>query len=346
MAGTVVLRPRPVDVDMQAHEGADEVPVPRRPGDNSPDDDTGCGADDGASMVAIVGKGTSLGPVSDPGDLISPCFANGSMYGSKACPRSAHHVDLVRCGAGDVVDVHRPSGTAGGAQEGHDDKAHGSLHGTSSAGSRYSVHRAVGEPVGGGRGWHNRGVDQTVVSTPRLVVRQLVDEDAPFLHDLHSRPEVCTPLAMQPSADVGEELERIRRFRERFGPAGAFGIWALALLDGPPIGLVMLKPLRPLADHDGTEVGWRLHPDFWGDGYATEAASGLLRLAFSGRGLVEVVAVIEPSNLRSHAVAARIGMRKLGMLDYAGLPHDLLGIGLDRWRSPPEGFPPIGPRPG
>jgi hypothetical protein len=85
-------------------------------------------------------------------------------------------------------------------------------------------------------------------------VRQFVDDDGTFLHDLHSRPEVLTPLGMDLSSDAAEELLRIRRFRDLFGEAGDFGIWGLALLNGTLIGLVMLKPLRPPADHDGMEV--------------------------------------------------------------------------------------------
>jgi RimJ/RimL family protein N-acetyltransferase len=186
-------------------------------------------------------------------------------------------------------------------------------------------------------------VGQTITSTTRLVVRRLVDDDAVFLHDLHSRPEVFEPLEMEPSEGVAEELLRIRQFEDRFGPRGAFGIWALALIKGPLIGLIMLKPLRPLADHDGMEVGWRLHPDFWGKGYATEGAFGLLHLAFSDRHLAEVFAVVRISNARSRAVADRIGMKRVGTLDYAGLPHELLRMGLDQWQSSPEGVPLTAP---
>ena len=151
------------------------------------------------------------------------------------------------------------------------------------------------------------------------------------------------PLEMEPSSDAAEELLRIRRFRDRFGLTGGFGIWALALLDGPPVGLVMLKPLRPLANHDGMEVGWRLGPDFWGNGYATEGAFGLLQLAFSDRRLSEVFAVVRSTNQRSRAAADRIGMKRVGTLNYAGLPHELLRIGLDQWQSLPAGLAPIGP---
>ena len=182
-----------------------------------------------------------------------------------------------------------------------------------------------------------------ITSTARLEVRQFVDDDAPFLHDLHSRPEVFVPLEMEPSAGAAEELRRIRLFRDRFGPTGDFGIWALALLDGPLVGLIMLKPLLPLADHDGMEVGWRLHPDFWGNGHATEGATGLLELAFTRRRLSEVFAVVRSTNERSRAVAVRIGMNGIGTLEYAGLPHELLRIDLDQWQLLPKGRAPIAP---
>ena len=39
----------------------------------------------------------------------------------------------------------------------------------------------------------------------------------------------------------------MERFKSLFGDALDFGIWGLALLDGPLIGLVLLKPLKPLA---------------------------------------------------------------------------------------------------
>jgi RimJ/RimL family protein N-acetyltransferase len=177
------------------------------------------------------------------------------------------------------------------------------------------------------------GVVSTITTTTRLEVRQLVPSDAAFLFDLHSQPAVTGPLAMQPSRGIPEELQRMERFTSLFGDALDFGIWGLALLDGPLIGLVLLKPLRPLGDHDGFEVGWRLHPDSWGNGYATEAGSGLVELAFGPRRLTEVFAVIEPSNDRSHAVAHRLGMDKIGTLEYAGMSHDLLSIQADQWRS-------------
>jgi RimJ/RimL family protein N-acetyltransferase len=62
------------------------------------------------------------------------------------------------------------------------------------------------------------------------------------------------------------------------------------------------------------EVGWHLHPDSWGHGYATEAARGAIAKGFS-EGLREIFAVVRPDNERSLAVCRRLGMTHLGPSD-------------------------------
>ncbi len=56
------------------------------------------------------------------------------------------------------------------------------------------------------------------------------------------------------------------------------------------------------------EAGWRLHPDWWGHGYATEAAAASLHYGFTTGGLNDIVAFTAAVNLRSQAVMERIGM--------------------------------------
>jgi RimJ/RimL family protein N-acetyltransferase len=57
--------------------------------------------------------------------------------------------------------------------------------------------------------------------------------------------------------------------------------------------------------------GWHFHPDYWGHGYATEAAAAVLSYAFAS-GLEKVVAVTAPANEASQSVCLRIGMRHCG----------------------------------
>jgi RimJ/RimL family protein N-acetyltransferase len=56
------------------------------------------------------------------------------------------------------------------------------------------------------------------------------------------------------------------------------------------------------------EVAWRLARKHWGQGYATEAATGWLDHAFGALGLPRVISITEPPNLRSLAVMRRLGM--------------------------------------
>jgi RimJ/RimL family protein N-acetyltransferase len=88
-----------------------------------------------------------------------------------------------------------------------------------------------------------------------------------------------------------------------------YGCWAIERGDGTVAGTVLFKPLP-----DGVgeiEVGWHLHPDSWGHGYATEAGRAVIDRGFAA-GVPEVYAVVRPGNHASMAVCARLGMERIG----------------------------------
>jgi RimJ/RimL family protein N-acetyltransferase len=156
------------------------------------------------------------------------------------------------------------------------------------------------------------------LETERLVLRQWEPEDADFVLDLYSRWEVQRFIGNPPRVmtDRQEAEERISAWRAMDHPI--HGIWAVQLKDGPSgshtlAGNLLLKdipasggslPLQPSGD---TEIGWHFHPDFWGRGYATEAATEVLAYAFQN-GLPKVVAVTAPANTPSQKVCTRIGL--------------------------------------
>lgn len=87
------------------------------------------------------------------------------------------------------------------------------------------------------------------------------------------------------------------------------GRWAIELReDGQVIGGATLLPLPP---DEEFEVGWQLHPDAWGHGYATETGRALARWAFE-QGIEQVVALVRPANTRALAMVRRIGMEWVG----------------------------------
>lgn len=155
--------------------------------------------------------------------------------------------------------------------------------------------------------------------TERLVVRDLTDDDAPALHEIHRRDEVMRWLDRTLSTGADDELARLARWRSLGGDG--FGFFGIALRStGELIGVLVLKPFDDLPHID---LGWRLHADRWGRGYATEAARGAVDYAFGTLGLDELAAATLPENLRSRAVMERLGMTWSGEVVHAGLPHVL-----------------------
>ncbi len=134
-------------------------------------------------------------------------------------------------------------------------------------------------------------------------------DDLARLADLYGRAEVTRWLGGTPSVPPNELVARWRAVAEA---DGRFGVWALEVAaTGTVAGTVLLKPLP-----DGVgevEVGWHLHPDSWGRGYATEAARAVITRGFEA-GLPEVYAVVRPGNTASVAVCTRLGMTPLGRM--------------------------------
>ena len=128
----------------------------------------------------------------------------------------------------------------------------------------------------------------TVFETDRLIVRQWTERDADVarVFDMLSRWEVARWLGAQPRAleSEAEALAAIRRWRSRASADDLHGIWAIDVRDtGTTAGSVLVVPL-PGVDNAPTadiEVGWHLHPDSWGHGYATEAARGAVERGFA-----------------------------------------------------------------
>jgi RimJ/RimL family protein N-acetyltransferase len=164
--------------------------------------------------------------------------------------------------------------------------------------------------------------------TDRLIARNWRPGDADRAFDIYSRMEVAKWLGAEPRPLESMEEARylVTRWAELNDEDPGTGRWALERKDdGVVVGTVILLALP---DGDGeVEVGWHLHPDSWGSGYATEAARGALALAF-GRGLDEVLAVVRPDNAPSIAVCRRLGMEERGLTDrYYGTALELFRLG-------------------
>lgn len=151
--------------------------------------------------------------------------------------------------------------------------------------------------------------------TDRLIIRDWTtgDADAQAVLALHKRPEVTewlTPPAPN-VADLAAARAMLQGWTEtQPNLVPPTGRWAMQdQQSGLIVGGLVLRMLPPY-DHD-LELVWKLRPEQWGHGYATEAARALLRWAFS-YDIDEVFALTLPENTRAIATAQRIGMDWVG----------------------------------
>lgn len=156
------------------------------------------------------------------------------------------------------------------------------------------------------------------IETERLVLRPYVAEDAPRVLEILSHPEVYPWLddpPTEPMADLEAAHAWVRRVTER-EVAHLFDVRRAVEVreTGVVAGTVLVAPAirkdgTDLGEH---ELGWHLHPDSWGNGYATEAAAAMLDRVFA-IGLPDVWVGMMVDNLASRAVAERLGLPFLGI---------------------------------
>lgn len=173
------------------------------------------------------------------------------------------------------------------------------------------------------------------IRTDRLLLRPWRHDDADRLLDIMSRVEVTQWLGFgEPyiMRDLDEAHARIDRYAERSAHP-PLRYWAVEVVEtGQVAGSVLLLTL-PNAEHGEVEIGWNLHPDCWGKGYATEAATALMAFGFEA-GLPEIFAVTDLENAPSQNVCRKLGMRDLGVMErwYDG-PSQAFRITAEEWRA-------------
>lgn len=149
------------------------------------------------------------------------------------------------------------------------------------------------------------------LTTERLGLRKWTADDlAPFAA-INSDPVVMRHF---PTILSREKTERfVRSIQEHFTQHG-YGLYAVDLLANDAfIGFVGLNWATFSAHFTPcVEIGWRLATQYWGKGYATEAARACLKYGFTELDLPEICSFTATENTNSVAVMERIGLRYRG----------------------------------
>jgi RimJ/RimL family protein N-acetyltransferase len=149
-------------------------------------------------------------------------------------------------------------------------------------------------------------------STARLILRRPEESDVEPLMAMDADPEVMQYIgngAIIPP-DPDRALQSVARWRtqwdeQRFGmcsvivrETGEYAGWVTLAV---PVFLPEILP--------AVEIGWRLRREYWGQGYATEAAAELLDFGFAQAGLDRIVSIRHVDNVRSKRVMDKLGLR-------------------------------------
>ena len=148
------------------------------------------------------------------------------------------------------------------------------------------------------------------IRTDRLLLRPFSEDDLDAMHDLQSREEVTRYLYWGPRSreEVAEMLDRITKMTSFEAEGRAIRLAAVLPESGELIGDISLREVS--REHRQGEIGFVVHPDHQGRGYATEAAAALIGLGFRQLGLHRIVGSADARNVGSTRVMEHLGMRR------------------------------------
>jgi RimJ/RimL family protein N-acetyltransferase len=144
-----------------------------------------------------------------------------------------------------------------------------------------------------------------IFETPRLILRQFTESDAPLILQLNSDPDVVK-YVHEPVLETEEQARNIIVNIILPQYDNKLGRWAIHIKeDNTFIGWCGLKHLPT---ENIIDLGYRLNKTAWGKGFATEAASHSLTYGFKKLGLSLITGRAHIENIASQKVLEKIGM--------------------------------------
>jgi RimJ/RimL family protein N-acetyltransferase len=151
-----------------------------------------------------------------------------------------------------------------------------------------------------------------VITTPRIVLRWLSEDDIDGLYDVFSDPQVMRYWSSGPLANR-EAAAALQREIADSNEKETMIKWGLALRDSNlVIGTTTLFNLS--LDNGRAEIGYAMASAHWGKGYMNEALSALVSHAFDVMNLRRLEADVDPRNAASIRTLERLGFQREGFL--------------------------------
>ena len=147
------------------------------------------------------------------------------------------------------------------------------------------------------------------IQTERLILRDFVDSDWEAAHTYASRDEVVRYMAWGPNTEH-ETKDFVARAiaGQQSEPRRSYELAISTLQDSALIGGVSIERTSDL--HESGVIGYCLHPDTWGRGFATEAARAIVGFGFTYLELHRITTTCDTENVASRRVLEKCGMRR------------------------------------
>jgi RimJ/RimL family protein N-acetyltransferase len=170
-------------------------------------------------------------------------------------------------------------------------------------------------------------VSGTVVQTPRLLLRHVRLADAPFYRQLLNGPTWLAQIGDRQVRTLAQARAHIRSQIRAPCAAQGFGMYLVQRRsDGAALGLCGLVRREALPAPD---LGFALLEPYQGQGYAREAAQAVLQHAFGALGMVRLLAITAPTNLRSARLLTSLGFAFQGLAEIGDRSLRLYAVTVD-----------------
>ena len=179
----------------------------------------------------------------------------------------------------------------------------------------------------------------TILHTTRLRLEPISERHLDGVDAMDTIPEVMRYISGEPATreQTAAWISRVQRCWHAWG----FSWWAFIDPNSDRVaGAGCIQHARREAElpedlntlrRNPLEIGWRLHPDFWQQGLATEAALRMATFAFNEFSARELIAVRHDDNARSARVMEKLRMRYRGLETWYGHDVGTYVVSRDMW---------------
>jgi len=164
------------------------------------------------------------------------------------------------------------------------------------------------------------------IETTRLILRPFNDDDVEEAFHWFGDPLVMRFIPSGPDQSIEPTTRRVDGYLKHQAEHG-FSKWAI--IDRESLRLIGDSGLLVLSDYGWIDLGFRISREFWGRGFASEAAFAWVRSAFENHVIAELGAFAHRDNVAAHRVLGRVGFRETRRGPVMGMESIVFSLALE-----------------